>query len=38
MKKILTIFGELLFGLAMVMVVAYMTLWFISMVLILFNS
>ena len=38
MKKILTRFGELLFGLAMVMVVAYMTLWFISMVLILFNS
>jgi len=38
MKKILTIFGEFLFGLAMVMVVAYMTLWFISMVLILFNS
>ena len=38
MKKILTIFGEFLFGLVMVMVVAYMTLWFISMILILFNS
>jgi len=38
MKKIITRFGELLFGLAMVMIVAYMTLWFISMVLILFNS
>ena len=38
MKKILTIFGEFLFGLAMIMIVAYMCLWFISMVLILFNS
>jgi len=38
MKKILTRFGELLFGIAMIMIVAYMTLWFISMVLILFNS
>ena len=38
MKKILTIFGEFLFGLAMTMIVAYMCLWFISMVLILFNS
>ena len=38
MKKILTIFGEFLFGLSMTMIVAYMCLWFISMVLVLFNS
>jgi hypothetical protein len=38
MKKIITRFGELLFGLAMIMIVAYMTLWFISMVLILFKN
>lgn len=38
MKKILTRFVEFLFGLTMVMIVAYMCLWFISMVLILFNS
>jgi hypothetical protein len=36
MKKIITRLGELLFGLAMVMVVAYMCLWFISMVLMLY--
>lgn len=38
MKKILTRFVEFLFGLIMIMIVAYMCLWFISMVLILFNS
>ena len=38
MKKILTRLGEFLFGLAMTMIVAYMCLWFISMVLVLFNS